>query len=127
MSESTSLYERIGAEQGIAAMVDDFYDRVIADAELAHYFEHVPMDKQRRMQREFFAAATGGPIVYSGRPLSAAHHGLAISRREFQRFTEHLLETLEQHRIDRQDILDIIARVNMYADEIIGDAGGVGD
>lgn len=122
MRESSSIYDRIGGEPGIAGLVDRFYGRVLADPELKTYFEHAPMDKLRHMQREFFAAAAGGPIVYSGRPLREVHHRLAISRREFQRFTAHLIETLEEiEGISRQDILDMIARINLYADEITND------
>lgn len=127
MAEEQSIYERIGGEEGIGNMVDGFYKKVLADAELAPYFENVPMDRQIRMQREFFAAATGGPIVYSGRPLSEAHHGLGISRREFHRFTEHMISTLEERGVSKADVLDIITRVNLYVDEITGASGGVGD
>jgi hemoglobin len=121
-NEASSIYERIGGEAGIASLVDQFYERVLADPELRPYFERAPLDKLRQMQREFFGAAAGGPIVYSGRPLRQVHHRLAISRREFQRFTDHLIETLEEiEGITRQDILDMIARINLYADEITND------
>ena len=122
MSDTTSIYERIGGEEGIAQLVDAFYAKVTADAELAPYFEHAPMDKLIRMQREFFAMATGGPIVYSGRPISEVHRHMAISRREFQRFTENLLSTLESFKgLSREDVLDVISRINLYADEITND------
>lgn len=121
-SDNSTLYDRIGGEEGIALLVDSFYERVLADPELKHYFEGKPLDKLRRMQREFFAMATGGPIVYTGRPLSQIHRPLAISRREFQRFTEHLIQTLEQRGdVSRPDVLDLIAKVNLYADEITND------
>ncbi len=122
MSESSSIYDRIGGEEGIARLVDSFYEKVLADQELKAYFDHVPMAKLQRMQREFFAMATGGPIIYSGKPLRQVHHHLAISRREFQRFTEHLIETLEEFQhLSRQDVLDVIAKINLYADEITND------
>jgi len=127
MNEKPDIYQRIGGEEGIAGMVDSFYEKVLADPELAPYFTHVPIDKLRRMQREFFAAAVGGPIVYSGRPLSEAHHSLDISRREFQRFTEHLIETLEEKGLDKRDVSDVIAKVNLYADEITQSTGGSGE
>ena len=122
MSNTTSIYDRIGGEDGIAQLVDSFYAKVTADPELAPYFEHAPMDKLLRMQREFFAMATGGPIVYSGRPISEVHRHMAISRREFQRFTEHLITTLESFKgLSRDDVLDVISRINLYADEITND------
>lgn len=122
MSDNDSIYERIGGEEGIAKLVDSFYAKVTADSELGAYFKHAPMDKLLRMQREFFAMATGGPIVYSGRPLTEVHRHMAISRREFQRFTEHLISTLEEFKgLSRQDALDVISRINLYADEITND------
>ncbi|NNE92902.1 MAG: group 1 truncated hemoglobin [Verrucomicrobiales bacterium] len=120
-NEETTLYERIGGEDAITGMLDSFYKKVTTDPELSPYFKNVPMDRLQRMQREFFSSATGGPIKYSGRPLAHVHHPLAISSREFQRFTQHLIETLQEKGIDEQDVLDVIARVNLYADEITND------
>ena len=117
-----SLYERIGGEKSIAKLVDHFYAKVVADPEIGYYFTHVPMGKLIPMQREFFAMATGGPTLYSGRPLSEIHRPLAISRREFARFTEHLIETLQEIGIDEQDTYEIIAKINLYADEITNEA-----
>ncbi len=116
--EETSLYEKIGGEEGIASMVDDFYKRVLADSRLAPFFQDVPMDRLQRMQREFFGAATGGPIKYTGRPLGHVHQGRGITSRDFQRFTEHLIETLQERGVSEREVLDLISRVNLYADEI---------
>ncbi len=117
-----SLYDRIGGEPKIAELVDRFYEKVIADSEIGFYFSHIPIDKLRHMQLEFFAMATGGPLLYSGRPLSEVHHPLAISRRELDRFTKHLIETLEEVGIEAQDVLEIVAKINLYADEITNEA-----
>lgn len=116
-----TLYERIGGEAGIKGMVDSFYERVLADPVLASYFKDVPMDRQIRMQRQFFTAATGGPNVYSGRPLREVHKHLAISRYELKRFTDILIATLEGHGLKPHDVNDIVARINIYADEITTD------
>ena len=117
-----SLYERIGGADAVEKLIESFYAKVIADPEIGYYFTHVPMGKLIPMQREFFAMATGGHVLYSGRPLSEIHHPLAISRREFLRFTEHLIETLQELGIDEQDVYEIIAKINLYADEITNEA-----
>jgi len=121
-SEDETIYERIGGEETIKKLVDSFYEKVLADPELKSYFEHVPLDKLQGMQSEFFSAATGGPIGYSGRPLSHVHKPLGISGREFQRFTEHLLETLQEVGVGESDANQIISHLNLYADEITGDS-----
>lgn len=117
----TTLYDRIGGAETISKLVDSFYQKVTADPELRHYFANASMDKLLRMQKEFFSSATGGPITYSGRPLSQVHRGMAISKREFGRFTNHLIETLKEVGVEEKDSYEIISRVNLYADEITND------
>ena len=124
MSDS-SLYERIGGAAAVEKLIDDFYVRVVEDEELAPFFKDTEMEKLRRMQKEFFAVALDGPSEYTGRPLSYVHHGRGIKPSHFQRYVDHLNETLEGFEISERDHLDIISRVNTYVDEIVGGAGGV--
>ncbi len=120
------LYERVGGEQVISELIHNFYDRITADPQLKPFFENTSMSKLRRMQREFFSAALDGPITYTGRPLSYIHHGRGITKRHFALYVGHLLDTLQDRGIDDQDVQDIIARINTYADEITGEMGSAG-
>lgn len=121
VSEATSsLYDRLGGERAIAAVVDDFYGRVLADPLLAPFFVGVERDRLRRMQREFFAAALGGPVLYTGRPLNVVHAGRGIRTRHLARFLEHLTATLADRDLSERDRYDIYSRIHTYADEITG-------
>jgi hemoglobin len=124
MSEESdqALFERIGGEPAVADLLTAFYQRVLSDPELSRFFAGIPVDKLQRMQREFFAAALGGPIHYSGRPLAHVHAGLGIKPRDLQRFLDILLETLKEQQLSEQDVYDIISRLNTYSDEITGQA-----
>jgi two-component system, chemotaxis family, sensor kinase CheA len=61
-----TLYERIGAISLIDAVVEVFYRRVLADAELARFFADVNMDYLQAHQRAYFSKLTGGPDDYDG-------------------------------------------------------------
>lgn len=74
-----SLYERLGGEEGIARVVDTFYDMVLADPRVAHFFANTDMAKQRRHQTLFLTFATGGPNKYTGRSMREAHRGWAFA------------------------------------------------
>ena len=126
LDKRQTLYARIGGEKTIVELIDDFYDRVLADPELNPFFKNTSMDKLRRMQREFFSAALDGPITYTGEPLSHVHHGRGITKRHFALYVDHLIDTLRDHGIIDQDVQDIVGRINTYADEITGDVGSVG-
>jgi hemoglobin len=121
-----SLYERAGGKEGITRLVGDFYERVLADPRLAPFFAHVPMDKLRRMQVDFFSSALGGPLGYSGRPLAHVHQGRGITREHLRWFTEHLLATLETLNLSRQDVQRIYSRIAIDADEVAVDQDGHG-
>ena len=125
MSETT-LYERIGGETVIDGMVDDFYMRVLGDSELRPFFDGVSMERLRRMQKEFFAAALDGPMDSTDRDLEKAHHGLGITRHHVTRFVSHLIAVLDaRDAISRKDAMDIIFQIAILADDVTGDAGGV--
>lgn len=123
MSEQTpSLFDRIGGQSTVAELVDDFYRRVCDDPDLAPFFEHASMEKLVRMQNEFFCAALGGPINYSGIDLAHAHHGRGVGRVQFGRFVEHLLGALQSRGISDEDAKNIIRRIDTYEEEITTDA-----
>jgi hemoglobin len=115
-----TLFERIGGETGVAALIGTFYQRVLNDAELRPFFVNTPIEKLSVMQRAFFAAALDGPLPYTGRPLAEVHHGRGIRPRHLRRFLDHLLATLRQQQISEQDAYEIVSRLNTYADEITG-------
>lgn len=116
----TTAFDRIGGVDGVRHLVVKFYDRVFADPALRPYFNGVKFEKLHAMQYEFFAAALDGPISYSGRALYLAHHDLHIPREHFQAFVGHLLETLKEFPLTEDQRYAVIARINTYADEIIG-------
>ena len=121
MEQEPTLYDQIGGAETISSLVESFYAKVLADPELSPYFQHAAMDKLLAMQREFFSAATGGPVTYSGRPLRDVHKHISISKREFGRFTEHLIETLKEVGVNESASYEIISHVNLYSDEITND------
>ena len=73
------------------------------------------------MQALFFCAALDGPFAYSGRPLATVHYGRGIRPPHLARFVGYLLATLRDLRLDENDVLEIVSRIDTYADEITGD------
>ena len=120
MSQTSSLYDRLGGDPGIESLVVAFYVRVLADPELAPFFRNTSIDKLHAMQHEFFAMALGGPVSYSGRPLAHVHHGRGITTKHFGRFVECLVQTLEDQGVSEAESAEVIDRINSYANEVTG-------
>jgi hemoglobin len=106
-----SIYDEIGGRDAVAAAVDIFYDKVLGDDVLAPYFIATDMGRQKTHMRAFLAAAIGGPAIYAGRDMGAAHRGLGVTDEAFDHVVEHLVATLTELSVPAQTIGAIGAKL----------------
>ena len=91
----TSIYDEMGGAPAVDAVVDAFYDRLIADEDLLRYFAGRDIDRLKAHQRALITVALGGtPEEYSGRMMHPAHVGLAITDEAFDKVLDHLASAL---------------------------------
>ena len=115
-----TLYRAIGGHEAVAAVVDVFYRRVLADDQLAGFFAGIDLQTLRRHQAAFLDVALDGPGRYRGRPLRGAHHGLGITAAQFERMLNHLAAALHECAVPEGPVRAIITRVAARRDEVIG-------
>ncbi|QUO47764.1 MULTISPECIES: group I truncated hemoglobin [Halorubrum] len=119
MSNET-LYDRLGGEPAIGAVVNEFYDRVLDDDRVNHHFDDVDMADQRSHQTKFLSAVTGGPIRYEGEEMAAAHEELAITDAEFEVVATHLDEALRAFDVDDGDREAVMEAVAGFEEDVVG-------
>lgn len=119
MSETTTLYDKLGGKQAIETVVDDFYNRVLADSEVSHFFEHTDMEKQRRHQTAFISYAVGGPQQYTGRSMEKAHAGLNLQPEHLDAIAKHLGEALAALGVSPEDIKTVADRVYSLKESVL--------
>lgn len=90
-----SLYDQLGQEPGITKAVHEFYERVLADPSLQHYFADADIDKVRQHQVQLLSSVSGGPQQYTGRGLDLTHRRLGVTGEHFDRAVGHLAGTLD--------------------------------
>jgi hemoglobin len=115
----TSVYEAIGGETALTAVVDDFYERVLIDPQLAPFFAGANMNKLKGRQVEFFAAALGGPHLYDGPSMRDAHAGRGISKADFDKVAYHLTAALVAAGVPGALVTQIISAIAPLADDIV--------
>jgi len=118
MSDAT-LYDRLGGEPAVGAVVNEFYDRVLADERVAHHFDDVDMADQRSHQTKFLSAVTGGPMTYEGDDMETAHEGLAITDDEFDAIATHLDGALREFDVADADREAVMETVEGYRGDIV--------
>ena len=114
-----SVYERVGGADALHTAVVAFYDRVVADPELAPYFETVDLSRLRGHQQSFLVAALGGPDYYGGRDLRTAHQGLGIHDAAFDRIVEHLRASLDTVGVDAGVIRQVLGHVEALRTSVV--------
>jgi hemoglobin len=114
-----SIYDTIGGEPALTAVVDDFYQRVLADPELAGFFTGTSMTRLKARQVEFFAAALGGPQEYAGATMRQAHQGRGIRQAHFDLVAGHLVASLGAAGVPQETIGRIVAAIAPLAGQIV--------
>lgn len=115
-----SLYEQLGGRESIAAVVEAFYVRVLADDQLSPLFAGLDLAQQRRHLAAFLAVALGGPNEYRGRALHQAHQGLGITPEHFGAVAGHLRATLAAFAVPETLITIVLGAVAGLRDDIVG-------
>jgi len=77
MEEEVTILDRLGGEETVARLVDQFYDRVVRNESLAPLFASSDIDEVKRKQTLFLTQFLGGPPRYSeefGHPMLRYRH-----------------------------------------------------
>jgi len=117
-----SLYERLGGYNAVAAVVDDFVGRLVADKQFERFFAGHSDDSRKRIRQHIvdqFCAGAGGPCVYTGRTMKDSHAGLGITEADWDAAAKHLVATLDKFKVGEQEKKDLLAFVVSLKGDIV--------
>jgi hemoglobin len=117
-----SLYERLGAWDGITAIVTDTVALHHENAELSHYFTDVDDAKLIGHVTAFFAAGTGGPAKYEGRDMTSAHASMNMSDADFDSAVRDVMTALSDNDIDDAAKAEVKAILESLRPAVMGTA-----
>jgi len=127
-----TLYARLGGEEGIHAIVEDFVPRALADPRVnwerkgvtrggANPFKRNQsitwdpnaqnVDRLKKHLAQFLALSTGGPPTYEGRDMREVHGGMHITNAEFDAAVGDLKASLDRIGVpteEQKELLSII-------------------
>jgi hemoglobin len=120
--EKKSLYARLGGYDAIAAVVDDFVGRLVADKTLTKFFIGHSEDSLKRIRMHVIdqlCAAAGGPCNYTGRDMKTSHHGLGITNADWDASAKHLVESLDKFKVPQAEKDELLAVVTGLKKDIV--------
>ncbi len=135
-ADNRTLYERLGGEETIAALVDDLTTRVVNDPRvnfdrsnvktgwLAGKYEpwRATDENVARFKRhmvEFLTLAAGGPAEYTGRDMKSLHKDMKITNTEFDAMVGDIKASLDRLGIRGTEAKEVLAIIETTRKQIV--------
>lgn len=113
------LYDRLGARDGIEAVVDQLVAKVARDNRIKDRFANADIQKLKRQLVEQICHLTDGPCTYRGRDMKTLHAGMKITSAEFNAFLDDLIAALDANRVPRQEKQEVISLMRAMKKDIV--------
>ena len=117
-----SLYERMGGEEGLSAIVKNTIALHHENPVIAHYFEGIDDDNLAMHVVAFFAAGTGGPANYEGRDMTSTHATMNMSDTDFDSAVADVLKAVQSNGVDAEAKAEVAAILESLRPAVMGTA-----
>lgn len=118
-----SLYQRLGAWDGISQVVEDTIALHKRNPEISHYFDGVDSVKLAAHVTAFFAAGTGGPSKYEGRDMTTTHESMGLSDADFDSAVADVLKACDKNGVGEAERAEVAAILESLRPAVMGTAG----
>lgn len=115
----TSLYDRLGGKDSIAAVVDDFVGRAAQDGRINAKFGRTDVPRLKAMLIDQVCAASGGPGTYTGRDMRETHAGMGVTAGEFDALVADLVATMDQFDVPKAEQDDLLGLLGPMRPDIV--------
>jgi hemoglobin len=119
MAPKKTLYERLGGQPAITAVVDDFVGNVARDRRINGFFAKANIPRLKSLLVQQICQASGGPCVYSGRDMKSAHRGMGVADRHFNALVQDLGRTLNKFRVPAREQKELVAALAPLKKDIV--------
>ncbi len=116
-----SLYDRLGGEAALKAVVDDLAARVSTDSRINAKFGKTDIPRLKFQLTKQLCAVMGGPCKDIGRTQEQIHHNVKITSGEFDAFVEDLTATLGKLNVpgpEKGEVLTTLGSLKSHVVEV---------
>jgi hemoglobin len=119
MKGTPTLYERLGGQPAINAVVDDFVANVAADQRINRFFANANVPRLKRLLAEQICAGAGGPCTYTGRDMKMTHAGMSVGDQDFNALVEDLIKSLDKYKVPTKEQQELLALLGPMRKDIV--------
>ncbi len=117
---SRTLYERLGGTDGIRRIVNMLVDNHSKNPVVSARFAGTDMEHLKQMAADFFVTGSGGPEIYTGKDMVAAHRHMNISGDEFVAVLDDAMNALKANDVDQREQEEVLYILYSLKDQVVG-------
>lgn len=114
-----SLYDRLGGQPAVTAVVADFVGRTTTDPRIKERFYNTDAENLKKLLVEFVCVAAGGPCKYEGRSMEDAHAGMDLVDDEFNALVEDLVASLDKFKVPEKEKGEVLGALGPLKPAIV--------
>lgn len=118
-SNNGTLYQQLNGKQGIEKLVESFINQIGHDERILAYFKQTNVAHFRQGFITHLCSVTDGPCEYKGDNMVDIHTGMNISKKDFNRVVELLINAMDEQQIPQTVQNKILSRLALLRPEII--------
>jgi hemoglobin len=117
--DSRSLYERLGGQAAISAVVDEFAGIALKDDRINKKFSKSDPTRLVTNLKAFVCSATGGPCAYNGRDMKTSHKGMSVTAGEFNALVEDLVKALDKFKVPEREKNELLGALGGLKNDVV--------
>ena len=117
-----SLYEAIGGKNAVELASIKLYYHILEDERINKFFEGIDTKKQALKMNAFLTYIFGGPSLYTGRNMRAAHKDVVqrgLSDEHVDAMLENVHTVLNEMDIPRELQEQVFAKLEQHRDDVL--------
>ena len=114
-----SLYDRLGGQDAIVAVVDDFVANVAADDKINTFFAKTDIPNLKKQLVDQICEATGGPCKYTGKDMKTAHAGMGVKDDHFTALVGDLKKSLDKFKVPEKEQGELLGALGPMQKDIV--------
>ena len=118
-AKPATLYERLGGQPAITAVIDSFVVIVGKDNRINKKFAKSDGGRIKKMLVEQVCFATGGPCTYTGRSMKETHKNMGVTDGEFNALVEDLTTTLTAFNVQKKEQDELLGALGTMKGDIV--------
>ncbi|MGH8489085.1 MAG: group I truncated hemoglobin [Gammaproteobacteria bacterium] len=120
---SRPLFERLGGQEGLTAIVEGLISNIGADPRTRIHFTNIDIGRLKPKTVEYLCEKTGGPCKYTGGEIKTMAKPLQLGNADFDAFVEDLTKSLDNKQIAQSDKDEFLGMLGKLRSDVVATYG----